>query len=486
VPMQCAIGVILCLLVAAAGTALSLNLSTSSLLYLLLVVSFAVHCGFFQASVISAAAIACMTYFFAPPAFTFYISDPRNAVAIVIFEVAALLVSRLSSRERTYAEESRNQRVKLQRLFAVSRGALTLDLGDAPEAKMAELLETQFELLGVAIYNSCSSKVGAAGIWKGAEVELHRRLKIGLISAQEPFQGAVSADLHTTAGSFGMLVVLGEIRPIALETLASLVALTLERHRAFVQQGEAEASRRSEQLRTTVLDGLAHAFKTPLTVIRAASSGLLEIGKLDPLQSELTSMIDEQSEWLDDLANRVLLTARAGEHDICLELESVDIASLFHEIVADSQRDWASGVKRGVPASPIRISVPVEAFPISVDHDLLRVTLAELLANAIKYSHDERPITLAAESSGDDLLLSVHSWSNVIDLSERERIFDRFYRCREHRDTAPGTGIGLSVARRTAEAHKGQIWVTSDEQEGTTFHISLPMQTAASALPEEL
>ena len=62
----------------------------------------------------------------------------------------------------------------------------------------------------------------------------------------------------------------------------------LERHRAFIKEGVAEAARQTEQLRSTVLDGLAHAFKTPLTIIRAASSGLLEIGGLDELQTGLT------------------------------------------------------------------------------------------------------------------------------------------------------------------------------------------------------
>ena len=123
-------------------------------------------------------------------------------------------------------------------------------------------------------------------------------------------------------------------------------------------------------------------------------------------------------------------------------------------------------------------------MPISADHDMLRATLSELLENAVKYSGPGKPVSLSALRQEDEVLLSVHSWSGVIRMDERERIFDRFYRSHDHQDFARGTGIGLSVARRTAEAHMGNIWVTSSEQEGTTFHISLPLQYAAKEQQE--
>jgi two-component system sensor histidine kinase KdpD len=63
----------------------------------------------------------------------------------------------------------------------------------------------------------------------------------------------------------------------------------------------------------------------------------------------------------------------------------------------------------------------------------------------------------------------------VIRIEDRERIFERFYRSTEFRDAVAGTGIGLSVVKKAAEAHHGHVWVISDAREGTTFHLSLPM-----------
>ena len=78
--------------------------------------------------------------------------------------------------------------------------------------------------------------------------------------------------------------------------------MTLERFHAFDRQYHAEAARRSEELRTAVLEALAHEFKTPLTIIRTVESGLLAAGGLSATNRELMTLIDEQSSKLNDLA----------------------------------------------------------------------------------------------------------------------------------------------------------------------------------------
>ena len=68
----------------------------------------------------------------------------------------------------------------------------------------------------------------------------------------------------------------------------------------------------------------------------------------------------------------------------------------------------------------------------------------------------------------------MHSYGPVIPMADRERIFDRYYRSSTYSNRAPGTGIGLSVAKRVALIHGGYVWVTSDEIEGTTFFAAIP------------
>ena len=485
VPFQSAIGVLIIFLIAAVGTAFQMQESTATLLYMVLVLLFAMRSGFFQASILSIAAILCRTYFFAVPLYGFDVLTSKNVLALLLFELTALVVSQLAGRERLHAAEIRRQRTKLERLYAVSRQALAIDLGGSAEQQMAEFIHAEFQLDAVAICSATLDAVGIVGDWE-VEPDSLCQTAGGRGMADAVHQsGTRRAELRTQRGTFGTLLLRGgEMTQLGLESLASLVALTVERHHAFRKEGEAEAARRTEQLRTTVLDGLAHAFKTPLTVIRAASSGLLELGNLTELQRDLTGMIDEQSAWLDDLATQLLQTARVEGEELCLQRETVDVDALLHEVVKDFQQEWRRGSRGDLTPSPIQITLPERMMPISADHDMLRSTLSELLENAVKYSGEGKPISLSASRQDDEVLLSVHSWSGVIRMEERERIFDRFYRSRDHQDSARGTGIGLSVARRTAEAHMGNIWVTSSEQEGTTFHISLPIHPAVTEQQE--
>jgi two-component system sensor histidine kinase KdpD len=62
----------------------------------------------------------------------------------------------------------------------------------------------------------------------------------------------------------------------------------------------------------------------------------------------------------------------------------------------------------------------------------------------------------------------------VIDPEDRELIFERFYRSSSAKHRASGSGIGLSIAKKTAEAHQGSLWVSSESETGTTFYLSLP------------
>jgi len=71
-------------------------------------------------------------------------------------------------------------------------------------------------------------------------------------------------------------------------------------------------------------------------------------------------------------------------------------------------------------------------------------------------------------------MISVHNVGPAIPISDRERIFQRFYRSEGSKDMAAGTGIGLSAVKMAAEAHRGHVWVISDPREGTTFFLSLP------------
>ena len=261
-----------------------------------------------------------------------------------------------------------------------------------------------------------------------------------------------------------------EISEPAASALASLAGVALEHFRTLQRESRAQAARQAEQLRTSVLDALAHQFKTPLTVARAASSGLLTAGGLSDLQTELVTVIDRQAAKLDDLASRLLGAAKLDTGDFRPQREPL----LFSRLVGDAiQRlDQAADRER------FHIYAPSEEVAIFADRELVLTSIAQLLDNALKYSEPGSPIDVVVMVIDAEVVLTVRNKGLVVSAKDRERVFERFYRAPETQDLPAGTGLGLSIVKRIVEAHHGRVWAKGEANYGTLFSISLPAARA--------
>jgi two-component system sensor histidine kinase KdpD len=137
-------------------------------------------------------------------------------------------------------------------------------------------------------------------------------------------------------------------------------------------------------------------------------------------------------------------------------------------------KDVLSDLSGTLKEHPIELSIEEQETPLQGDRELLTMILTQYLDNAAKYSAPDTTIDIAVRESNSELLLSVHNQGSLIQMQDRERIFERFYRSTEAKDHAPGAGVGLSIVKKAAEAHHGHVWVTSAEQDGTTFFLSIP------------
>jgi two-component system, OmpR family, sensor histidine kinase KdpD len=113
---------------------------------------------------------------------------------------------------------------------------------------------------------------------------------------------------------------------------------------------------------------------------------------------------------------------------------------------------------------------------VRMDAERIREVLGHLLENAAKYSEPGTPIRVTAESEADKVIVSVSDRGPGIDSFEQNLIFDKFYRGRNQRYAAPGTGMGLAIARVIIEAHGGTLGVTSQLGSGSVFSFSLPVE----------
>ena len=443
---------------------LHLNLSSSGSLYFLIVVLVSVRWGFWAASATSLIAVNCLNFFFVPPVLTWRVSDPQNWVALATFEITALCVSRLSTQVRDQAHAEAQQRMQVEKLYELSRRILLLDrrqtIGPQILSVVGEIFRTE-----VALFDATLARLDEAGAQTNDLEHLARRAYF-LDKALE-HDDAHAEVLRLGSKPVGALALRGGPAQdrLTIASIASLAAIALERANSFETESRAEAARQTEQLRTAVLDSLAHAFKTPLTAIRVASTGIIDAGHLRSEDMELAELIDEQAAHLSRLTSELLQMARVDTTDVRLRPERVPVVAVIEDALARNRHQLQD--------RQIHVS-SVSRLEVYGDRELLAIALEQFLDNAAKYSTPGSRISITAEEKLGEIIFAVHNQGLVIRSTDRERIFERFYRTEESRHRAAGTGLGLSIAKKAADAHGGRTWVVSEEGSGTTFFFALP------------
>jgi len=464
--LECALGMMGVVLTAAVAHWSGWLVPVAVLLYLLIVIPIALLCGFWQAVIVSLTAVVAQGYVNGGAGVSNPAADPATSVTLLAFVLVALVVSRLSSRVTGHAREAESWGGQMHDLYEFTRRTLQMNLHHEPGPQLAELVHEIFALEAVAVFDADLHDVYQAGYWSADPQEMAQNVYYFETSDDDPETGLGRRVVRLGSVPVGSLVVRGETSPLTNNAIASLIAITFDRYRAFANESRIETERRTEQLRATVLDSLAHAYKTPLTAIRAASTGLGEMGHLSPGQTELVALIDEQAGVLNDLTTRLLTTARLDAGEVAIHATPVGVGPLIEEVIA-SMRERLASMK-------VAIDLPDDDLVICCDRQLMIMLLTQYIDNACKYSIFGTTITIRVAHTNVEAIFSVNSYGPVIPMADRERIFDRYYRSATYANRAPGTGIGLSVAKRVALIHGGYVWVTSDEVEGTTFFAAIP------------
>jgi two-component system sensor histidine kinase KdpD len=447
---------------------LHFNLSAATSIHLFLVVVIALRWGLFEASLVSILSVACLDYFFTEPLFQFYISDSHDWIAILVFEATALVVSSLSNQVSHHARELERRQAQQQKLYELSQQVLLLSRDTAVDQQIVDLMRSCLRVKGVALWNAYEMHQCKSGDCDFSEDEMRSAY----------FHEASEDDLHTGVSQrvlrlgtrpIGIIFLCGHsLDSASVNAAASLAAVAIERARSFSTEANAEAAKQSEQLRSAILDGLAHAFKSPLTTIRASSSGLLAMNTLSGTEERLVGLIDRHAGHLSDLANHLLLTAKLDGGDLKVKREQVDVAQLIQNTIAESSQE--------LDGHPINLQSSFGCNAAYADKKLLQMALFQVLDNAAKYSHPKSPVIIAVREEEAELVIRIRNEGSFIPDGEREKVFQRF-----SANSISGTGIGLSVVRRIAEAHRGRTWVESDHVNGTTFAIALPRMAKEKA-----
>ena len=272
----------------------------------------------------------------------------------------------------------------------------------------------------------------------------------------------------TTAVLVGQLSSRLEKRVLLTEKQSKeLVHVRGKFERAAAQAAEADALRKSEQLKTALLDAVTHDLRTPLTSIKAAISTIRAESVSPEVQRELFEVIEEESDRLNHFIQGMMDLAKlqAGE----VTLASRNVAP--EEMVEDALLRAASLLE----GHPVEVAIASGLPSPKVDPRLISQVIFTLLENAAKYSGASAKITVSVRQKENTICFAVDDEGPGIPSEVRGKVFDKFFRA----GLQPGLGMGLAIARGIVQAHGGKIWIEDGpERRGTSVQFMVPLSDA--------
>ena len=472
-----AVGILVLGTLTCTGYLFHLNLATAGFLCLVVLVLLSSFGDMISATVNSVVAVACLDYFFAPPIFSLRVSDPLNMLALATFLATSLGITFQVTRVRREKMLSDLQRKELKRLYELAQQLLALKPEEIDPPHLLTLFRDVFALRAICLFEH---KTSAFFIVGEPRCDLAARTRKGHLACEDSDDALRRISVRCLRVAGADAGTLGfewpdsdEFTPDSLSTLETTM---LKRVQAYHDASQAAAAEQAASLRIMLLDALAHAVKTPLATILAATGGLSQIGRLTPDQKEFVDVIEAETSRLNSLTTRLLRTATLDQEEVRPCLQLMDIPQLIAEEVSVKSQQFADHKLSFVHQRECIETAGVDLAGVQADPELLRLALEQLIENACKYSQSGSRVEVSTGAMGDSLAIRVRSRSQVPP-EEHSKIFDRFYRGKRSRDETPGTGLGLDIARKIALAHGGNLVLEDSKEDESIFRITLPMDS---------
>jgi two-component system sensor histidine kinase ResE len=256
--------------------------------------------------------------------------------------------------------------------------------------------------------------------------------------------------------------------------LGRLVASAVQNIRAYeAERSTVEELRRLSALRADFVSLVSHELRAPMaSVVGSAETLRLRWRELTPDQREsFLALIGSETERLAALVGDVLDTSRIEAGTFTYRFEDVDLAALV--------RDSVAGVSITQDEVAVTAEIGGELPSVRGDRDRLQQVLTNLIDNAVKFSPAGEEVTVSAFQENSRVQIEVADRGPGVATEHQRVIFEKFGRAHTKGSPGtPGTGLGLFIARSIAEAHGGTLEVWSAPEQGATFTLSLPVDSA--------
>jgi two-component system sensor histidine kinase KdpD len=462
------------------------------MLFLLTVVLIAVRWGRGPAVVAAFVSVATFDFFFVPPRFSFAVTDFQYLLTFAVMLAVALIIGQLTAGLRYQARVASYREERARALYEFARDMSSLLLTeDVVEAATKIIANTFRAKVAILVPDDQDRVQVSAGSGQGLAIDVgaaqwayDKSLPAGAgtdtLAGNEYLYLPLRAPMRTR----GVLVIkpadprllLVPEQRRHLDTFAALTAIALERvHYVEVAQ-QALIHMESERLRNSLLSALSHDLRTPLAaLVGLAESLALAKPPLPTEQLESARAIADEARRMGALVNNLLEMAR-------IESGEVKLRRQWHPL----EEVVGSALKAAQPALAdhrIELRLARDLPLVEFDATLIERVLYNLIENACKYTPAGTIVTLAAEVSAGNLVVSVSDTGPGIAKGQEESIFEKFTRGTRESST-PGVGLGLAISRAIIEAHHGRITAQNNPDGGAQFTFTLPLGTPPET-PEE-
>lgn len=491
-----------------------LGLLNAGLLYVLLSLLIAAFWGWQTGLFAALLANLTFNFFFVPPRYTFTVEDPKNAFALVVFLIVALVGGLLLVSARAAAAEAKRRAAETEVLLRLSR---TLIGQTEPEAALAALCREVVDALkarGASVLRATPEgwHVLAAAGWEAsgrtpdaeeramADRAAFERILVmlgytGLASTRDRKirlpSGSAHQLSHSTRGiafvplsvgdqSFGVLRLDGPMDETPfrdkpqrlLAPFAAEAALAVQRVEMTQAASRAEALKEADELKSALMASISHDLKTPLAGIKTAVSSLLDTSvSWSPSDAEeFLRTIDSETDRLNHLLSDILDLNR---------LEAGAIRPLLRQINAGDLLIEAKNRTESVTAGRRVIIDAGDGLTVRGDESLLVQALVNLIENAAKYSAAGGSITLSVERRGLSAEFTVADEGPGMPPADIPHVFEPFYRGNGAGKRTQGSGLGLAIVKGFVGLSDGTVRVENSPR-GARFVISLPLGAPAA------
>jgi two-component system sensor histidine kinase KdpD len=439
----------------------SARTTAAALIYLLAVLPVVTLGGRGPGVVASALSFVGLNYYFTPPRHTLSVSKSDDLIALVVFLSVAIVVATLTSIGNAERDRARRREYETRSLYEISTRLLTAEGVEPVLAELVDHVKVLFELDSCEIRDPEGAVIASSTATDSQRDEQSRSIEISLQGSSRGFGSLV---LRQGSARFG------EPERRVASIFAQQLAVALERATFEREAREARVAAEAARVRQALLSAVSHDFRTPLASIKAALTSIVPArsqGEPLPAPEDIVELVRtsiEETERLERLVSNLLDLTRLRSGSFAPRRIAVPVRDIVEEALNASK-----GLLEG---RKIDVRIRDDVSDVDVDPVQVGQVLRNVVENAAAYSPRGSPIRIVVAPWREQVEIRVSDNGPGIPHSERDAVFEEFFRGGD--GASGGTGLGLAIARAILRAHGGEIWAEETPGGGATLAMRLP------------